>query len=382
MSQVPGGRFEFGPFCLDLAERVLICEGKLIPLTPKAFEVLSLLVQNHGRALSKEEMMRRTWPDSFVDESNLSQQIFQLRKALGDGDGRSYIETIPRRGYRFTQDVKKVDSNGRAEDKDKSLSPQRGLDSTARPRRNHRPPIAVLTAVLVCIVAIYVARERIWPLVPARAAKVMLVVLPFVNLSGDPQDEYFSNGLTEEMITQLGNLNPGRLGVIARTSAMQYKDTHADIRQIAKELSVDFVLEGSVRRDGDRVRISTQLIQAGDQTHVWAEDYDRPLRDILALQSDVAKAVVRQIRLQLTPQETGRLASAPARDPEAYEQYLRGRYFWNKRSPDAYVKAIDFFQQAIAQDPGYAQAYAGLADAYALLGSSSSPSVPRSEAMP
>lgn len=383
MPQVPGDRYEFGPFCLDMGERTLVCEGKLISLTPKAFEILTLLVQNHGRPLSKEELMRHAWPNTFVDESNLSQHIFQLRKALGDADGHSYIETIPRRGYRFTQNVKKISSNGRFEDKSVSPAPQTGVAPAASPRVNRRQTIAlVLTAVLVGIAVIYFVHQRLSLPSSVHAAKVMLVVLPFENLSGDPQEEYFANGLTEETITQLGNLEPGRLGVIARTSAIQYKDTHKDIRQIANELGVDYILEGSVRRDGDRVRISARLIQARDQTHVWAKDYDRNLQDILALQSDLARAVVGQIQVQLTPEENVRLANTPARDPEAYEQYLRGRYFWNKRTPDAYVKAIDYFQQAIARDPGYAQAYAGLADAYALLGSSWGSSIPRSEAMP
>jgi len=211
---------------------------------------------------------------------------------------------------------------------------------------------------------------------------MMLAVLPFANLSGDPQQEYISEGLTEEMITQLGSLEPARLGIIARTSAMQYKDAHKGTRQIARELGVDYILEGSVRREGDRVRITAQLIQVKDDTHVWAKNYDRDLRDILTMESDVAGAVAREIQLRLTPAESARLANPPAIDPRVYEFYLKGRYFWNKRTADAYVKAIDSFQQAIAADPGYAPAYAGLADAYALLGSSWNPSIPRNLAMP
>lgn len=385
MPDEPSHRYEFGPFYLDRGQRVLVREGKLVPLTPKAFEILSLLVQNAGRALSKEEMIHHTWPDSFVDNSNLSQHVFQLRKALGDGAGYSYIETIPRRGYRFTQDVKRIDSSNHATGEAVSATPQTTHFSGASPPvRRWKMPLLAVATMLVGVVAVYAffARDRIWPPVPPSVGKVMLVVLPFENLSGDPQEEYFSSGFTEELITQLGNLEPARLGVIARTSATQYKDSHKDIRQIAKELGVDYVLEGSVRREGDRVRISAQLIQAKDQTHLWAQDYDRNLRDILGLQSNVARDVASQIRLQLTPEENARLANAPPRDPEAYEQYLRGRYLWNKRNPEAYIKAIDYFQQAIARDPGYAQAYAGLADAYALLGSSWSPSIPRSEAMP
>jgi len=209
----------------------------------------------------------------------------------------------------------------------------------------------------------------------------MLAVLPFENLSGDPEQEYFSNGLTEEMITHLGRLDPGRLGVIARTSAMQYKGAHKDARQIGNELHVDYLLEGSVRREGSRVRISAQLIQVSDQSHRWAEDYDRQMSDILAVQSEVAGAIAQEIRLKLTPEEHSRLQNARAVNPEAYEDYLKGRYFWNKRTVEGHRKAIEFFEKAVVLDPNYAQAYAGLADASAGLGSWANTVMPRREAM-
>jgi TolB-like protein len=203
-----------------------------------------------------------------------------------------------------------------------------------------------------------------------------------VNLSGDSGQDYFSSGLTEEMIAQLGALEPARLGVIARTSAMQYKDTKKNARQIGRELGVDYLMEGSVRSDGERVRITAQLIQVKDQTHLWAQNYDRDLRDILALQREVASAIALQIKLELTSGASARLASAPPRDPQAYELYLQGRYFWNKRTESGFVKAIEYFNQALARDPNYAQAHAGLADAYALLGSLASAGISRQEAMP
>src|SRR5439155_10021060 len=214
------------------------------------------------------------------------------------------------------------------------------------------------------------------------ADKIMLAVLPFENLTGDSRQEYLSDGLTEEMITQLGRMHPEQLGVIARTSAMQYKKTQKGMDQIGRELGVAYVLEGSLRRAGDRVRISAQLIQVRDQTHLWAESYERDLRDILGLQSEVAQAIAREIDLKLTPQQQARVAHARSMDRQAYEFYLKGRYFWNKRSEEGYTRAIHDFQQAIAQDPAYAEAYAGLADAYALLGSMPNAQLPRSEAMP
>ncbi len=380
----PKAVYDFGPFCLDLGERALRRDGKPIALTPKAFEILSLLVQNPGHSLSKEEMMRQVWPNTFVDESNLSQHVFQLRKILGEPpDGREYIETVPRHGYRFTQDVKRIDSTRAGNDATPAQdAPPTFARASSAPVKFRRAIALSLASALAVAAVIYFTRNRIWTPARPETAKVMLAVLPFENLSGDPQQEYISEGLTEEMITQLGSLEPRRLGVIARTSAMQYKDARKDTRQIARELGVDYILEGSVRRDGDRVRITAQLIQVKDETHLWAKDYDRNLRDILTLESDVAGAVAREVQLRLTPAVSARLANPPATDPRVYVLYLKGRYFWNKRTADAYVKAIDSFQQAIAADPGYAPAYAGLADAYALLGSSWNPSIPRSQAMP
>jgi TolB-like protein/DNA-binding winged helix-turn-helix (wHTH) protein/Tfp pilus assembly protein PilF len=374
--------YGFGPFQLDLADRVLRRDGKPIALTPKAFEVLCLLVEHHGFALTKEEMMRQIWPDSFVAESNLAQHIFQLRKALGDNpNDDAFIETLPRRGYRFTADVKRVDSASK--DRSSGAAPQHGRATfdearVTAGRRGVWVTAAALAALSACAMGVYFAMR---PPSYQSTGKIMLAVLPFENLSGDPQQDYFSDGLTEEMIAQLGNLEPNRLAVIARTSAMQYKDSHKDAREIGRELGVDFILEGSVRREGDRVRITAQLVRTKDQTHIWANSYDRSLHDILTLQNDVSSAIAAEIRLNLTPEPSAQLAGTPPRDPEAYESYLEGRYFWNKRSEAGYLKAIEYFQQAIARDPKYARAYAGLADAYALLGSLPFAEMPRKEAM-
>jgi len=381
--------YRFGPFSLNPGEKVLLRQGKPVALTAKAFEILMMLVQNPGRSLAKEEMLREVWPDSFVDESNLAQHIFQLRKILEEvRGGRAYIETIPRYGYRFTQRVQQspapsgeIPATAPAAPAPASVG--RTGETATKPRWIIAAALtAVVAVVAVAAVGIYVVNERASNPSGVKAGKVMLAVLPFENLSRDAQQEYLSNGLTEEMITQLGNLEPERLGVIARTSAMQYKDSHKDIRQISLELGVDYILEGSVRREGDQVRITAQLIQARDQTHLWAKEYDRNLRDILALQSEVAGSVAREIQLRLTPQQTASLAVTRPVDPQAYELYLKGRYFWNKRNEAAYVKAIDFFNQAIARDPQYARAYSGLADAYALLGSWQNAELPRRMAMP
>jgi TolB-like protein/DNA-binding winged helix-turn-helix (wHTH) protein/Tfp pilus assembly protein PilF len=369
--------FDFGRFRLDSVERVLLADSHPVALTPKAFETLLELLENSGHILEKDELLKRVWPDTFVEEGTLVQNISTLRKVLGESpDGTAYIETIPRRGYRFAGAVRKTDFEPRSEE---NFPPVPIVTA----QRAGRPGwIVALAIIAVSLVTLFLVRERIWQRSDPAPKKIMLAVLPFENLSGDPQQEYFSTGLTEEMITQLGDLEPNRLGVIARTSAMQYKGAKKDTRQIGRELGVDYILEGSVRREGDRVRITAQLIQVKDQTHLWARDYDRNLREILALQSDVASAIAREIKLKLSSEENARLTGTSALNPEAYELYLKGRYFWNKRTEDGFAKAIRYFEQATALDPRYAQPYAGLADAYALLGSLPNAEIPRKEAMP
>jgi TolB-like protein/DNA-binding winged helix-turn-helix (wHTH) protein/Tfp pilus assembly protein PilF len=369
--------FDFDRFRVDPHERVLLADGQPVSLTPKAFDTLLVLLEHSGHILEKDELLKRIWPDTFVEEGTLVQNISTLRRVLGEAPvGSAYIETIPRRGYRFAGAVQKTQFEPKAEENFPPVPIVTG-------RRAERPRwITALGIAAVSLLTLFLVRARIWPRSDPTPGKIMLAVLPFENLSGDSQQEYFSNGLTEEMITQLGDLEPNRLGVIARTSAMQYKGAKKDTRLIGRELGVDYILEGSVRRDGDRVRITAQLIQVKDQTHLWARDYDRNLRDILTLQSDVAGAIAQEIKLKLTSEESARLAAAPVLNPEAYELYLKGRYFWNKRTEDGFVKAIKYFEQAIALDSKYAQPYAGLADAYALLGSMPNQEVSRGEAMP
>jgi len=365
-------RYSFGPFVLDPAERVLLRDGQPVPLPPKALETLLALVEKRRHVIEKAELLQRVWPDTFVEEATLAQNIFTLRKALGNSpDGHEYIETVPKRGYRFVAPVRALEpgeASANAESRTNRSSSRRMLLWTL--------PVAVL---ILASVALYL-RLRPRGLNPrSLASRVTLAVLPFQNLTPDPQQEYFSDGLTEEMITQLGGLNPDRLGVIARTSAMHYKGTTETAGQIGRELGVDYLVEGSLRREGPRVRISAQLIRVSDQLHVWAQDYDRDLRDYLALESEVTRDIAAQIQLKLTAQPAVP-ASRPL-NPNAYDAYVRGRFFWNKRSEQAYRKAIEYFDQAIAADPNYAPAYSGLADAYALLGSNPTAAVTRKEAM-
>ena len=372
--------FEFGPFQLDVGERLLLREQQILALTPKAFETLLVLVENHGRLVGKEDLMKRLWPESFVEESNLAQQIFTLRKALGDDkDGNQYIETVPKRGYRFRSPVTSPTPAPVVP------SHEPNVDGTVPKRTFPAAGFVWLILIAALSVVAYSSWRAMRPVAAPAPPKMTLAVLPFENLSGDPDQEYLSDGMTEEMIMQLAQLNPARLAVIARTSSMHFKGSKKTVAQIGQELAADYVLQGSLRREGGRLRISAQLIQVEDQTHVWGQNYERDVHDLLALQDDVARAIASEIRVQLTPSrplaaggDTGSRAVAP----EIHQQYLKGRYFWNKRTEAGYVKAIEYFQEAIRSKPDYAPAYAGLADAYALLGSMTNSTMPRLEAMP
>jgi len=218
------------------------------------------------------------------------------------------------------------------------------------------------TCAAALLLVAYLVRPHVRPQAKPRSGKIMLAVLPFKNLSGDRDQEFFSDGMTEEMITSLGGLHPEHLGVIARTSAMRYKNTSHSLQQIGRDLGIQYVLEGSVRRSGDRVRITAQLVQVSDQTHLWAQTYDRNLRDMFAIQTEVARAIADEISLKLPPEQQ-RLNEAATVNPEAFQLYLNGRYFFH-RGLDGMPRAVENFQRAIAKDPDYALAYSGLADAY------------------
>jgi TolB-like protein/Tfp pilus assembly protein PilF len=312
------GQFEFGSYRLDAQSQMLFREGGHVALPPKAAELLVALIQAEGRVLTREELLRRLWPDTVVEEGSLTSQISLLRKALGEGPkAQDFIETIPKRGYRFAASVKRLES----------AAHDSGAD------RN------------------------------------MLLVLPFENLTAGERYDYFSEGLTEEMITELARLSPERLGVIARTSAMQFKFTTKSIAQIGSELGVSHVLEGSVRRVGERVRITAQLIRVSDESHLWAQSYERGLHDVLEVQAEVARAVAREIQIQLTPLELRRLERDKTRsiNPHAHELYLRGRHFWSRRTEEGMRKSIECFEEALRYDPGFAAAYDGISDAHTML---------------
>jgi TolB-like protein/DNA-binding winged helix-turn-helix (wHTH) protein/Tfp pilus assembly protein PilF len=363
MSLRPGQFYEFPPFRLDPAEGVLLRDGKMVPLTPKAFRVLQVMVEHHGHIVNKEDLLKQVWPDTFVEEGNLAFNISLLRKALGDmPNAASYIETIPKRGYRFSAPVEVAQPK-----RSSPASPEnRAVVSLGYPTEQQRRWILGFMFVsLALLAALHLTRQR--HDAPPPSSRAMLAVLPVQNLTGDPGRDYVSDGLTEEIISQLGMLNPSRLGVIARTSSMTYKNTGKTVAQIGRELGVDYMLESSLRQWGGSVRINAQLIAVRDQTHVWTENYQSERIDILKLQSDVAQAIAHEISFTLTPEQRRRVTSARPLDPQVHELCLLGRYEWNKRTGAGLRKAIECFEQAIERDPQCAPAYAGLADAYAVL---------------
>jgi TolB-like protein/DNA-binding winged helix-turn-helix (wHTH) protein/Flp pilus assembly protein TadD len=343
----------FGIFQLDLKARELHKAGVKVKLQGQPFRVLALLVDRAGQVVTREEFRQKVWPtDVYVGfDQGLNNAIKKLRDALGDSaDSPRFIETVERHGYRFVAPIGAAP--GRPSERRFHFG-WRMVRNTAL--------IGLTTALLVAALAYWAWQGSAMHAGPSDE-NVILAVLPFDNLSRDPDQEFFSDGLTEEMIAQLGKLNPKRLTVIARGSVAKYKGSRLAVDQIGKELHADFLVEGSVRRASDRLRITVQLIRVRDQTDLWAESYDRELKDVLSLQDSVARTIANQIHITLTPGQQARLARGAILDPEAYEAYLKGRYYWNKRTADGLQKALIYFQEAINRDPAYGAAYSGLAD--------------------
>jgi len=397
----------FGVFEVNLQTGETRKHGIRIKLQGQPYQILLMLLERPGEIVKREEMRHRLWPaDTFVEfEDSVHTAIKKLRQALGDlPEQPRYIETIPRVGYRFIAPVEKrhVLPIGAATEADAPTSiPAPAASGQVEANANHQGSALrgwtdslsrrifafVLGVAVLAIVGAYFRWFRHRVDAQPRGGRLMLAVLPFENLTGDAGQEYFSDGLTEEMISQLGRIDPQRLGVIARTSVMQYKQNPKPLDQVGKELGVEYVLEGSVRRDANTVRVSAQLIQVRDQTHLLSRQYDRELTSLLALQGEIAQEVADEIQLTLGDKSTTNVAHAASRtisEPptsyEAYDLYLKGRYYWNKRTEAGFHQAADYFQQAIAKDPKYAPSYAGLADTLALL--SDWDYVPAKEFMP
>ena len=362
----PPGRIRFGTFEVDLRAGELRQKGWKVKLQEQPFQLLAMLLEHRGEVVAREDLQKTLWPgDTFVDfDHGLNKAINKIRRALGDSaENPRFVETVGRRGYRFIADVAvDVAPPDRPEPVAGRLP---GPGDPARAELGRKLDWKVPGFALVVVLAIFMA----WILRPgshSSPAIRSLAVLPLESLSDDPSQDYFADGMTDELITDLGQIRA--LRVISRTSVMQYKRARKSLPQIARELNVDAVVEGTVLRSGEHVRITAQLIQASADKHLWAQSYEGDVRDALALQNKVARAIVEQIQVNLNPRELAVLKNVRVVRPAAYEAYLKGRYFWNKRTADGLKTAVARFKEAIAFDPNYAQAYAGLADAYALLG--------------
>ncbi len=352
-------RVRFSPFEVDLRTGELHKHGHAIRLPDQAFQVLALLLERPGELVSRDELQQKLWPaNTFVDfDVGLNSAIKKLRDALDDSaEHPRFIETLPRRGYRFIASVSQVE---------RATSEAQAQPEAPLPKRAHGRLLALITGGVALIALLgFAANSYLRPRnAPAETRQRRLAVLAFQNLSGDPEQEYFSDGITEEMIAHLSRFDPERLAVIARTSAMAYKGSKKTVAEIGNELEVDYILEGSVRRDAGRVRITAQLIQVRGQSHIWAQSYERELRHILPLQREVAADVAREVHLRLSPPEKTQVRSRQEVDPQAYEAYIRGLFLWQRRDKENLEKAMEYFEEALRREPTFAMASVGLARA-------------------
>jgi TolB-like protein/DNA-binding winged helix-turn-helix (wHTH) protein/Tfp pilus assembly protein PilF len=378
-SPPPNSVVRFGTYEVSLQSGEVRKAGLRIRVQQQPMKLLEILLEHAGEVVTREELRSRVWPnEGFGDfDQALNISIGKLRSALGDSaENPRFIETLPKRGYRFIADVSVLDADASPKSQEPAAGDPPGTDpegqkiqgpglAVASQRRQWSRRWVIGALALVLSLLIFFAWRFRWR-APAPTSIRSIAVLPLDNLSGDASQNYFADGMTDELITDLAQISA--LRVISRTSVMVYKGARKPLPQIARELNVDAVVEGTVLQSGNQVRITAQLIEASTDKHLWSQSYEGELRDTLALQNRVASAIADQIRINLTPQEQAALKSARAVNPQAYQSYLKGRYFWNKRTADGLKAALAYFQQAIEEDPKYAQAYSGLADTYALLG--------------
>jgi TolB-like protein/DNA-binding winged helix-turn-helix (wHTH) protein/Tfp pilus assembly protein PilF len=375
----------FGVFEVDLRSGELRKKGIKVRLQAQPYMLLVTLLKEHGNVVPREELQRVLWPgDTFVDfDHGLGTALNKLREVFGDSAANPrFVETLHRKGYRFIAPVVAVGANedapavGKVPPAEQDLVMEHLLAGGDRAQVDLPRPAAVRVRgrwlrnwkKSGLVLLLLSAGVLTLILFPSRAPALIrsLAVLPLENLSGEPSQDYFSEGMTDELTTELGQIS--ELRVISRTSAMTYKGAHRPLPDIGRELNVDAVVEGTVLHSGKQVRITVQLIRVSTEKQLWGRSYEVELRDILALQKEVARSIVQEIRIELTAHEQAVLKNVNRVDPDAYEAYLKGRYFWNKRTADGLKRAIDNFNEAVQKDPNYAPAYAGLADAYALAG--------------
>src|ERR1700719_4159677 len=370
-------RARFGTFELNVRSGELVSIGTAAAeagsakalLREQPFQILRILVERQGKIVTRQEIRQILWPDDTVVEfdRSINVAIAILRKALADdADHPKYIETLARRGYRLIAPVEwqpsQTAAQGLLEPRAETLPRIEGQISEREPRAPKywlKAAVVAVSAVILVGIA-YRSWRHFRDATPPSSQKIRLAVLPFANLTGDPNKEYLADGLTEEMISQLGRLNPQQLRVIARTSVMGYKHSGVHLDQIGRDLSVQYVLENSLRESGDHMRLTAQLIQVKDQTHLWSQDYDYPVKDILNIEDDVAKAVAHEIRLRLNSKQQAELAQSHPVNPEAFDAYLQGYYFFQRNTDKDADMAAKYYERATQLDPSYALAWVGL----------------------
>lgn len=359
--------YEFGPFRVDALRRILVREGTQVRLPAKAFEILLILLEERGRLVEKDELMRRVWPDSVVEESNLTVNMSALRKSLTENPGEHrYVVTVPGRGYQFVADVRQKEEEANATTTALQVETEIAHAETPVSSRKRQGIVILVGALLATAIIIgYFVRSR-RPVETDKAGISSLAVLPFANTSNDPNAEYLSEGISESLINSLSQL-PG-LKVIARSSSFKYKGKDDDLREIANTLGVEAILTGRVSQQGDSLLISVELVDARHKTQLWGERYNRKATDLLQVQEEISREIAEKLRLRMNAGERPQLAMSKTVNPQAYELLLRGRFHFNKGSDEGRKNAVDYYHQAIAIDPNYAPAYAELAYAYSILG--------------
>src|SRR5262249_45528673 len=373
--------YEFGPFRLDPAEKTLSKDGESVALTPKAFDTLLILIEKSGRLVEKEELMKQLWPDTFVEENSLSQNIYLVRKALGEeSQGARYIETVPRRGYRFNAPVREVSGGDAAI---RAQLPVRNneatieapatagshfhLTSLPHPRRFSKTLLFALTPALM-LLAIWLIWSATRHSVAGFEAK-SIAVLPFKPLGplgAEASDAHLGLGITDAMISRFSGIQ--QITVRPTSAIFRYDGQPYDPFKVGRELDVDAVLEGTLQQVGDRIRVTVQLINVHNGAPLWSDTFDEKFTDVFAVQDAIAEQVAQALKLRLTTDERSHRTWRSTENPEAYQAYARGLFFWNKRTEDGLSRSIEYFNQALAEDPHYALAWAGLADTYAVAG--------------
>lgn len=399
--------YEFGPFQIDKVNHVLLRDGETLPLKPKVFDTLLLLVENRGRVLDKDELLSRLWPDTVVEESNLSQNVYLLRKVLGEEPrGGTYIETMPKRGYRFVASVNEVQDAGSDENPGEHFHSQSiiegrnelsilpkdagGADQvTPQPAAKHRPNqpsswrLGLLAGVGFLLVVGMVAGAYFWTAnksrsVESRAPIKSIAVLPFKSLGTDPQDDYLGLGMADTLITKLSSMN--QVEVRETSAVRKFTSVNQDALAAGRELNVDAVLDGTIQRAGDRIRVSLRLISVADGSSLWTRIVEEQINDPFAVQDRVAEQVAQALIPRMSGEEKNLLARHYTENAEAYRLYMLGRYHGNRSTVEDWKKAIEYFNSATDKDPNYALAYTGLANMYLSLIADSL--IPKADAIP